>query len=183
MPSHERDSMKLVVFVKMHHPPIVVRLDQLAAGGQAGGSSSSAGSGQVPWNSQSFRTIVEEKLLGRRTNRRGRQAGPVKLLLDRDPVHINQCFKQFAREKGMKVCFLPPKAPDLDPLDYGIFGEVKKAWDQLCFSGRQSRQLDWDKQCKLLVSMLESVDPTPHIAALPSRIERCIQAGGSHFER
>lgn len=175
--------MRLVVFIKIGHPPIVVRLDQLATGGQASGSSSRAASGQVPWNSETFCTIVEEKLLGHRSNRRGRLVGPVKLVLDRDPAHKSQRFEKFAKQKGMKVCFLPPKAPDLDPLDYGIFGEVKKAWDQLCFSGRQTHQLSWDQQCRLLVRMLESVDPTPHISGLPGRIERCIQAGGSHFER
>jgi hypothetical protein len=183
VPSSQRKSLRLAVFVKIAHRPIVVRLDEAAVGGQAASSSGSSGSTAGRWDSAIFCRIVEEKLLGDPANRRGRLHGPVKLLLDRDPAHLNQRFKRFALQHGMKVCFLPAKAPDLDPLDYGVFGTVKRAWEQRCFGGPGSNHLSWDERCSLLVEMLLAINPDSHIAALPSRIARCIEAGGAHFKR
>lgn len=180
--SGQRHRMRLVVFVKMGQQPIVVRTDNMAASGQAAGSSSNAAEEPPPWNAELFCSIVEEHLLGHPTNRLGRRQGPVKLVLDRDPAHKNKLFQSFASQHGMKICFLPAKAPDLDPLDYGIFGLVKQSWEKYCFKGNQRGRLSWKQQCQLLVEMLEAVGPTPAIAALPSRIDKCIAAGGSHFE-
>ena len=184
VPSNKRRSLKVAVFIKMGENPIVVRIDEMAREQQqATGSSSSAKTGKSPWNAEVFCRIVELKLLSHRSNRAGRRQGPVKLVLDRDSVHLNKRFKAFGKEHGMKVLFLPTKAPDLDPLDYGIFGTVKTAFEKRCFSGRQSGQLSWEQQCQILIEMLEAVNPDSTIAALPDRIQRCIAAGGGHFER
>lgn len=184
VPSHQRRSMKVAVFIQIGQKPIVVRIDEMAEQQQQdAGGSSSAHTGKSPWNAKVFCRIVEQKLLGDRSNRAGRRQGPVKLVLDRDSVHLNQRFKAFSKQHGMKVLFLPAKAPDLDPLDYGIFGTVKTAFEKRCFSGRQSGQLSWEEQCQILIEMLEAVNPDFTIAALPGRIQQCIAAGGGHFER
>ncbi len=175
--------MRLAVFIKFGQRPIVVKAHEASQQQQAAGSGSSAASSKAVWNSKEFCRIVQEGLLGHRSNRAGRRHLPIKLLLDRDPAHLNSVFKDFAHKNAAKVLFLPAKAPDLDPLDYGVFGEAKQAWDKLCFNARQREQLSWEQQCQLLIQMLEQVDPSPHIAALPSRISRCIAAGGGHFER
>lgn len=176
--------MKLAVFVKIGQKPIVARIDEMAEEQQQdAGGSSSADTGRPHWNAKVFCRIVEQNLLSHRSVRAGRQAGPVKLVLDRDSAHKNGRFEKFAKERGMQVLFLPAKAADLDPLDYGIFGTVKQAFEKRCFTGRQSGQMSWEQQCQTLIDMLEAVNPDTTIAALPSRIQKCIAARGGHFER
>ena len=184
VPSNKRRSLKLATFIKMGHKPIVVTIDEMAEQQQQdAGTSSSAHTSKSAWNAEVFCRIVEQKLLSHRSNRAGRRQGPVKLVLDRDSVHLNNRFQAFAKKREMKVLFLPAKAPDLDPLDYGIFGTVKQAFEKRCFSGRQRGQLSWEQQCQILIDLLEAVNPDSTIAALPSRIQKCIAARGGHFER
>lgn len=183
VPSRQRSSMRLVVFIKKGHRPIVVSTQDMAAGRETAASGSIAGDSDSTWNSQLFCRIVKNKLLGDPSNRAGRLSMPVKLALDRDPVHLNNLFKNFASVMRMKVLFLPSKGPDLDPLDYGIFGSVKQAWDKRCFRERYTGQMSWQQACQQLIQMLQAVNPDPHIAALPSRIAKCIEAEGGHFEQ
>lgn len=175
--------MTLCVFIKIGSPTIVVRTDELAAGEQAASSSSNTASTGGRWNAALFTRIVEERLLGHPCNRAGRRNGPIRLLMDRDPSHSAKLFQACAKRNTMRIMFLPPKSPDLDPLDYGVFGRVKQLWEQSCFTGRASQRPSWDRACQLLIQMMEAIDPTPHITALPGRIKRCIAAEGGHCER
>ena len=56
----------------------------------------------------------------------------------------------FARpRKGITVITLPAKAPDPDPLDCGVFGNVKREWERQVWQER----LNWDQQCQLAIQM------------------------------
>ena len=100
------------------------------------------------------------------------------LLHDRDPAHQSKEFAAFAERSGIRVAVLPPRSPDLDPLDYGVFGTVKNQLEKEV----EQQGLDWSQRCSRLVELLEGFNPDAAIIALPGRIERCIAARGGHFE-
>ena len=100
------------------------------------------------------------------------------LLHDRDPAHQSKEFAAFAERSGIRVAVLPPRSPDLDPLDYGVFGTVKNQLEKEV----EQKGLDWSQRCSRLVELLEGFNPDAAIIALPGRIERCIAARGGHFE-
>jgi hypothetical protein len=78
----------------------------------------------------------------------------------------------------MQLIELPARSPDLDPLDYGVFGAVKREWQR-----RVSKaQLSWSDQCSLLIELLEQADASAAIKALHNRIQKCKSAAGFHFE-
>lgn len=171
--------MKLSVFVRMGHKPIVVEVHggpstQMDAAG-AGGSSSE----EERWNGERYASIVQEHLLGGRGSTvRALRSGEVRLVHDHDSAHTSRLFSQFAEKNGIDVFLLPAKGADLDPLDYGVFGCLKQQWERRVLEER----LAWKQQCQLFIHMLEAFDPTACIAALPHRIQLCIAAHGWHFE-
>ena len=100
------------------------------------------------------------------------------LVCDRDPAHTAKITKATLPVLGIHNVLLPPSGADLDPLDYGIIGTVKRQWGQLY----AEKRWDWDTACRKFVEMLEQVDAGPTIRALPGRMKACIEADGWHFE-
>ena len=113
--------------------------------------------------------------LGRRRSPRN----PVKLVHDRDSVHTSKDTKSFGLRHNIVFIELPARSPDLDPLDYGVFGAVKREWQRKVSKERMS----WERQCSLLIELLEGVDASVAIKAMPSRMQKCIAAEGAHFEQ
>ena len=104
---------------------------------------------------------------------------PVRVVHDKDPTHAAKSTSVFAANHHMELIELPARAPDLDPLDYGVFGGVKLEWMR-----RVSKEaLTWEAQCDLLIELLQKADATAAIKALPSRIQKCIDIKGAHFEK
>lgn len=120
------------------------------------------------------------KRLGRRA---GSSSVPLhtqewKLVHDRDPTHIAKKTAAAAAELGCKCVLLPPHGADLDPLDYGVFGAVKRRWREQY----AEKQWDWDTAARKFIEMLQDADADPAIKALPGRMQACIEAKGWHFE-
>lgn len=172
-------SMKLVVFVKYGQKPIVAVLHGGPTGGLAAAVAGGSNGDEPEWNGPRYVEVVDKYLLQHPANRRlAGQLGGVKLVHDRDSAHTCNLFRNWAKSKAIEVLDLPAKGADLDPLDYAVFGSVKKAWKRQVWAQRSS----WDQQCVLLLAMLQEFDPSAAITALPSRIQRCIATGGWHFE-
>lgn len=112
------------------------------------------------------------------TGKRRSPRHPVKLVHDRDSVHTSRETAKFAEAHGIKLVQLPARAADLDPLDYGVFGAVKREWRRRVHMER----LDWEAQCSLLIQLLVNADVSAAIKAFPSRIQKCLEAEGGHFE-
>lgn len=182
VPATERHSMKLAVFVKAGCSPIVVVASQHSSSQEqrmAGSSSRAASSANIGWSGERYSECVRQALLGGNGgSATGTRSAKLQLVHDLDSAHTSTAFKQFASTNSIEVVQLPAKAPDLDPLDYGVFGPAKRAWEKQVWADR----LGWDAQCQLLIQLLETCNPTAAIKALPSRIEQCIQAKGWHFE-
>lgn len=170
------------MFVKVGCSPIVVVASKQSSSQQkqSEASSSRAGSNDnIAWSGQRYSECVQQALLrGAGSSAAGRRSEELKLVHDRDSTHTSVAFTRFARSNNIQLLQLPPKSPDLDPLDYGVFGAVKRAWEKQVWADR----LGWDAQCQLLIRLLEGYNPSAAIMSLPSRIEQCIEAQGWHFE-
>ena len=179
VPSQQSRSIKLCVFVRIGHPTIVVDLRYSGFATADSPVMVGTGSGEYGWSGQRYADIVAYYLLGERVDRAARRLpGGLTLVHDRDPAHTSTAFKAYASSKGITVVTLPAKAPDLDPLDYGVFGNVKREWERQVWQQR----LNWDQQCQLAIRLLQRFDASATIAALPYRMQHCIAAHGWHFE-
>ena len=101
------------------------------------------------------------------------------LVHDRASYHTSKAFTAFAARSNINAKLLPPRAGDLDPLDYGVFSNVKREWRRQV----QRLGLDWKGQCYLLIELLQDFDADASIRALPHKINACIKAQGRHFEK
>ena len=73
---------------------------------------------------------------------------------------------------------LPSHSPDLDPLDYGVFGPAQRKLDR----AMERRRMSWDEQCSFLEQAIKEANVDAAIEDLPRRIKKCIAAKGWHFE-
>lgn len=179
VPRHHSKSIKLAVFVKIGSPTIVVDLRYSGLGTSGSPLAVGTGSGDIGWNGERYATMVGYHLLGERVDRRSRRlAGGLKLVHDRDSAHTSKTFKAYANSNSIDVVTLPAKAADLDPLDYGVFCNVKRQWERQVWQ----QHLPWEQQCQLAIRLLQDYDATTSIKALPGRIQQCIDAHGWHFE-
>ena len=180
----DRRTFTVAVFVQLGQRPIVVEVNpshpEAAAGSHGhgkrteGSSSAMTAAEYIRIITQSYRGAVQSKQPQNGTKLRAR----LQLLHDRHPAHTSTAFKQFAVSHNITALLLPAKAPDLSVLDYGVFAGVKNKWKRAVEKGK----LNWEQQCKELVSILQNTSPDSYINALPGRIKKCIAAKGGHFE-
>lgn len=74
---------------------------------------------------------------------------------------------------------LPPRSPDLDPLDYGVFGAAKRRLREERVRGK----VGFDEACKHFMEDLQALDATRIIEQLPLRLQACIESRGAHIEQ
>lgn len=101
------------------------------------------------------------------------------LLHDRDPSHKDSIVKSWCEDQGITIELLPERSPDLDPLDYGLFGVAKQKLD----TAIQRQNLTWKARCIKLLEILKAQPADATIGELPLRWQACIQAGGRHFDQ
>ena len=97
---------------------------------------------------------------------------------DRDPSHLPDEVAQVIRDHGMQPELLPPRSPDLDPLDYAVFGHSKRWWRRNFPPVGSS----WDVRCAAFVKHLEGLDPSVQVAHYVSRLHRVVDEEGGHIE-
>lgn len=128
-----------------------------------------------------YRKMVKDTLLGKGSLAAGtlrRPRKPINLLHDRDPAHTSKAFKTFTVNYNINAELLPPRSPDLNPLDYGVFGPAQKKLE----AEMELRPMSFEQQCSFMEGAIKMANVDAAIAALPLRIKRCIQAKGGHFE-
>jgi hypothetical protein len=128
-----------------------------------------------------YKRIIKDTLLGPGNERDGTlhpPRHPINLLHDRDPAHRSKEFLAFAKRYNINAELLPARSPDLDPLDYGVFGPAQRSLDREL----ERRTMTFEQQCAYLEGHIKQANTDAAIAALPSRIARCIAARGWHFE-
>ena len=188
----ERRTFKVAVFIKYGCKPVVVVLppkqpkqqpSSSRASSRAARGSSSLPSSTANLNGELYCEIVQQNLMtGRHMasgGELGSRASKLMLVHDRDPSHTSTAFAAFASKFKFTAELLPAKAPDLSPLDFGLFPNVKKEWEKTV----QKCRLGWEDQCKLLVDLLSKASTDNYILSIPRRIKRCIDKRGKHFEK
>lgn len=99
------------------------------------------------------------------------------LVHDRDPVHQTKEVEDFLHARGIKNCLLPPRSPDLDPLDYCVFGCVKRSVRVV-----DDTNLDgFKKKCATLESKLGELDVERKTSGFKARLLRVVKAKGGHI--
>lgn len=128
-----------------------------------------------------YKRFIKDTLLGKGSIAAGtlrRPRHPVNLLHDRDTAHKSKVFSKFAASYNVNAVLLPARSPDLDPLDYGVFGPAQKKLD----AEMEKRPMTFEEQCTFLEETIKQTNTDAAIMALPGRIARCIKAKGGHFE-
>lgn len=97
---------------------------------------------------------------------------------DRDPAHLSKAVPQLIEAQGHKVMVLPPRSPDLDPLDYAVFGHSKRWLDQV----NRAPHVSWEARCTAFFDHLRQLDPSRQVAGYPKRLLMVIQEKGGHIE-
>lgn len=97
---------------------------------------------------------------------------------DRDPSHKGAGVRKLIEEAGHQLILLPPRSPDLDPLDYAVFDNAK-AWLARTFPPSGA---SWEERCEAFMRHLRDLDPVRVVGDYVRRLEDLIAAQGKHFE-
>jgi hypothetical protein len=96
---------------------------------------------------------------------------------DHSPIHTCKLVAQKLEEKGIRCILSPTRSPDLDPLDYGIFGVKEK------LNRADVRRAKWEDRVEQCMQAIQEVAIRDTILQLPLRLNACIHAKGGHFQR
>jgi hypothetical protein len=111
--------------------------------------------------------------------RRARTAPPPLVFHDREVAHTSKVVQDWLEEHGIKELLNAVRSPDLDPLDYGVFGLAKRRQRRRVYA----EGVAWDDACAAMVADLKAMDVDATIKQFPKRLAACIKAKGGHFER
>jgi hypothetical protein len=100
------------------------------------------------------------------------------LVHDRSTTHNNLLVKATLKKLNLREQLLPPRSPDLQPLDYGVFSTSKNKLQQA-----SERHDDWTQRAIALKKHIREAPFPRIIAQFPQRLEACIRAGGSHIDQ
>lgn len=180
--SVQPESATWVVLIKSGQPPTVL---PVTAANDKHPNSIWLGKGKDPnrpdLTGEAYGKKVKETLLGKGNVRDGTlvpPATPIRLLHDHDPAHTSKAFKALAARYNIDAMLLPARSPDLNPLDYGVFGAAQRKLER----EMERQRMTFDEQRAFMERTLQECDTDAAIAALPRRIAACIAAKGGHFE-
>jgi hypothetical protein len=104
--------------------------------------------------------------------------GPHIILHDRAPSHVGAGVQSLIKQAGHDCFPLPPRSPDLDPLDYGVFGHAKSWLAREMPPGVAS----WGELCAAFTSHLKRLDPVKQVGGFVGRLEKVIASQGGPIE-
>ena len=125
----------------------------------------------------SFTSMEYMDFLKHVLSRAGRRQRVV-LVHDREPCHLSAEVGELMREHGHTIMTLPPRSPDLDPLDYAVFGTAKRWLARNWPAG----QHDFSARCDAFHSHIASMDPGVLIRGYQLRLRKVLQQKGGHIE-
>lgn len=107
-----------------------------------------------------------------------RRRGKHYIVHDRDPSHRGAGGRKLVEGAGHHLILLPPRSPDLDPLDYAVFDNAKK-W---LAREKPAGMVRWERRCDAFVHHLQRLDPMKVVGNYVQRLQKVIAAQGGHFE-
>jgi hypothetical protein len=109
-----------------------------------------------------------------------RRSGPYVLVHDREPAHRSMDVKRLVEGAGHMIMLLPPRSPDLDPLDYGVFGGAK-AW--LERERPAGPTYSWRDRCTAFMDHIQRLQPRNVIGDYQARLRQILTRNGGPIER
>lgn len=100
------------------------------------------------------------------------------IIHDRDRTHLTKEVTAFCAAAGVRVEALPPRSPDLDPLDYGVFNNAK-AWLELNYPRMTT---PWKTRCKQFQKRIKATDVKKLTEHYLLRLQAVINTHGGHIE-
>lgn len=97
---------------------------------------------------------------------------------DRARQHTAQVTVKWLKERSIRVLLLPPRSPDLDPLDYGVFGAFKTVLQRDAARGK----MNWDQRCRHAVELLKAREIKKQIQEFPVRLKALVASEGKHMD-
>jgi hypothetical protein len=99
------------------------------------------------------------------------------LVHDRYKVHTGRDACASLDRIGLEARPLPPRSPDLDPLDYGVFATSKT-------KERRERKpgATWEDRVSEFKRLINQSSFEHSIQQFPLRLTACIKAGGKHID-
>ena len=97
------------------------------------------------------------------------------LVHDRSPLHKSDTVLKSLEEMRLQHILSPTRSPDLDPLDYGIFGWVRRKMEDYV-------NADWSDRVTAFKKFLMQAPVKKTIQQLPLRLKAGILCEGGHIE-
>lgn len=117
-----------------------------------------------------------EQLLPQGLNTRSRGQA-LMVIHDRGPAHNSNFVKPYCEKRGVRCAMLPPRSPDLDPLDYAVFGQAKRIMED----ARPTNLEAFNKACLEFINKLQGMDAGVQTAGFRERLDAVVTARGGHI--
>jgi hypothetical protein len=104
------------------------------------------------------------------------------LIHDRFRVHMSKTAMKQCQKLDLRVQPLPPRSPDLQPLDYAVFGNAKRRLEKMVRNG-DVQDNDWAARVRAFKKLIKETDIKPAIQQFRIRLNACVDSGGKHIEQ
>jgi len=100
------------------------------------------------------------------------------LVHDRSKAHMSTVVTHGLEQLGLRAVAMPPRSPDLMPLDYGIFGTCKQQLER-----SMARNAAWADRVVRFKELIAAAAVKPTIGQFEHRLEAALRAGGGHIDQ
>lgn len=180
--SKNRKRLKLLVGLRLGRAPAVVHLtgSKYAGCPDVPAYATGGGDDSRDMTAREYIAAIEAVLqqLGFNVARKSPRGRPV-LCHDRCPAHKSHLVTEYLKSIRVHNLMLPPRSPDLDPLDYGVFGPAKL---KMLKARVGAAHLSWDEACAWFVQHLKQLNTDNTVLDFERRLKACKMVAGDHFE-
>jgi hypothetical protein len=106
-----------------------------------------------------------------------RQSQNALLFHDRSKAHTAKVVSQTLEQMQLASRLLPPRSPDMMPLDYGIFSTSKAR-----LAREREARASWTKRVMTFKDLIRRAPIEASIRQLVVRLRACINVGGQHID-
>jgi hypothetical protein len=139
----------------------------------------SKGKELVKMGGEEYRDFLKAAYEHFKQKRRSRaRSGDLIIVHDRATPHGSHAVKEWLEQLGKRASTLPPRSPDLMPLDYGIFGTVKQA-----LARSTPLHAEWSQEVSNFKELLDEAPVEQTIGQFKLRLRAVIEAKGGHIDR
>lgn len=186
--SANRKSIHVLVAIQLGKKPVVIPLTGSKYNGcpplrtyttKKGKASTAMGANEyIDVLNRAFTMLSTTPSTGQNIAPRTRSS-PYLVWHDHHRAHLSHDVTSWLTLHNITPVVLPPRSPDLDPLDYGVFGAAKRRHRDRRWG---MQHMSFDDACTAFVEDLQRLDTDHVILSLLDRLQACVNAGGGHIE-